>query len=64
MKELIWKEAKIIASRVSHGEFSESIKHMEQGHLKPDVLISAEMKMSEAQLAFELLEARPEKYSL
>ncbi len=62
MKELIWKEAKIVASRVSHGEFSESIKHMEQGYLKPDVLISAEMKMSEAQLAFELLEAHPEKY--
>jgi len=24
MKELIWKEARIIASRVSHGEFSKS----------------------------------------
>ena len=62
MKELIWKEGKIVASRVSHGEFSETIYHLNQGHLKPDVLISAEMPASEAQKAFELLENEPEKY--
>jgi len=62
MKELIWKEAKIIASRVSHGEFSETIDYLNQGHLKPDVLISAELSGSEAQQAFELLEKKPEKY--
>ena len=62
MKELIWKEAKIIASRVSHGEFSETIDNLNRGQLKPDVLISAEMRINEAQRAFELLETQPERY--
>ncbi len=62
MKELIWKEAKIVASRVSYGEFSETIHHLNLGHLKPDVLISAEMPVIEAQHAFELIEAQPERY--
>ena len=31
LKELIWKEAKIIASRVTHGEFPEAIKNLAQG---------------------------------
>lgn len=60
MKELIWKEATIIASRVSHGEFSECIEQLEKGNLKPDVLITSEMHVSKAQEAFELLEADPD----
>lgn len=60
MKELIWKEAKIVASRVSHGEFSECIEQLENGKLKPDVLITSEMHASKAQHAFELLDAEPE----
>lgn len=60
MKELIWKEAKIMASRVSHGEFSECIEQLENGNLKPDVLITSEMHASKAQEAFKLLEAEPE----
>ena len=43
MKELIWKEAKIIALRVTHGEFGVTIQHMNNGRLNPDVLISTEM---------------------
>lgn len=62
MQELIWKEAKIIASRVSHGEFSETIRYLNQDALKPDVLISRELHASEAQRAFVLLENEPEKY--
>jgi threonine dehydrogenase-like Zn-dependent dehydrogenase len=59
MKELIWREGKIIASRVSHGEFAEAIDHMQQGHLNPKALISAEKPGSKAQEAFEILENDP-----
>lgn len=62
MKELIFKEAKIITSRVTHGEFSETLHHLERGYLKPDALISSIMHVSEAQQAFEILEQEPEKY--
>jgi len=61
-KELIWKEAKIIASRVSHGEFAEVIENMNDGKLKPDVLISDIFKASDVQKAFELLEKQPDKH--
>ena len=40
-KELIWKEAQIITSRVSDGEFTEVIEHLNAGNLKPEALISA-----------------------
>ena len=60
-KELIWKEAKIVSSRVSHGEFAEVIDHLTHGRLHPGVLISRTMHGSQAQEAFELLEAHPEE---
>lgn len=62
MKELIWKEAQIVASRVSHGEFSESIKHLDAGTLNADALISAEYPAHRIQEAFEVLENEPENY--
>jgi 2-desacetyl-2-hydroxyethyl bacteriochlorophyllide A dehydrogenase len=62
MQELIWKEAKIIASRVSQGEFAETIRHLDAGKLKPDALISDIIPASEAQKGFELLENEPEKH--
>ena len=62
MKELIWKEAKIIASRVSHGEFAETIRNLDAGKLKPDALISDVLPASETQKGFELLEKEPEKH--
>ena len=58
MKELIWKEGKIIASRVTQGEFELAIQKMQ--YLKPEVLITSELSMSHAQEAFELLEKEPE----
>ncbi len=58
MKELILKEAKIIASRVTQGEFELAIQKMK--YLKPDALITSEIEMSKAQEAFELLEKDPE----
>jgi threonine dehydrogenase-like Zn-dependent dehydrogenase len=60
-KELIWKEARIVASRVTHGEFQEAIKHLESGNLKPNVLITRTAHASEVQQAFEELEANPER---
>jgi threonine dehydrogenase-like Zn-dependent dehydrogenase len=62
MKELIWKEGTIVASRVSHGEFAETIENLAKGTLKPDVLISDILHPSKAQRAFELLENEPERH--
>jgi 2-desacetyl-2-hydroxyethyl bacteriochlorophyllide A dehydrogenase len=61
-KELIWKEAQIITSRVSDGEFTEVIEHLENGNLKPDALISKVMHGSQIQEAFELVQREKGKY--
>ena len=61
-KELIWKEARIITSRVSDGEFEEVIEHLNKGLLKPDALISKIMHGSDIQEAFELIRKEKEKY--
>jgi threonine dehydrogenase-like Zn-dependent dehydrogenase len=62
MKELIWKEGKIIASRVSHGEFSETIENLEKGTLKPDALITDILNPMDVQHGFEMLEKEPENH--
>lgn len=61
-KEMIWKEAKIIASRVNHGEFADTLKYLEMGLLKPDILVSKIMKGSETQAAFNLIEEEKGHY--
>lgn len=61
-KELIWKEAKIITSRVSHGEFSKVIEALDEGILKPEGMITGILDIEEAQKGFELLENEPEKH--
>lgn len=61
-KELIWKEGQIITSRVSDGEFTEVIDHLNAGNLKPDALISKVMPGSDIQKAFELVQKEKEKY--
>ena len=61
-KELIWKEAQIITSRVSDGEFTEVIEHLNAGKLKPEALISKVMHGSKIQEAFELLEKEKSNY--
>ena len=58
-KELILKEATIIASRVSHGEYPTVIEHLEKGLLKPDALISDIMPARRVQEAFEKMENDP-----
>ena len=62
MKELIWKEAKIIASRVSHGEFSKSIEALDNGTLNPEKMITGIINLEEAQRGFELLDKEPDKH--
>jgi len=55
-KELIWKEGRIITSRVSHGEFAETIRHLSEGTLKPEALITDTLPAARAQQAFQMLE--------
>jgi threonine dehydrogenase-like Zn-dependent dehydrogenase len=62
MKELIWKEGTIIASRVSHGEFAETIENLEKETLKPDALVTDILAPSEIQKGFEMLEEEPENH--
>jgi threonine dehydrogenase-like Zn-dependent dehydrogenase len=62
MRDLIWKEAKLVTSRVSHGEYTEAIEHLSKGNLHPELMISEVMPAKDIQKAFELLESNPEKY--
>ena len=59
MKELIWREAKIVASRVSHGEFAETIQNLEKGTLKPDALVTDILNPDKIQDGFMMLEKEP-----
>lgn len=61
-KEMIWKEAQIVSSRVSDGEFTEVLKNLDQGKLKPEALISKVMHGSQIQEAFTLIQNEKEKY--
>jgi 2-desacetyl-2-hydroxyethyl bacteriochlorophyllide A dehydrogenase len=61
-KELIWREASIVASRVSHGEFTETIENLQKGTLKPDAVISDIITADRAQEAFAMLESEPGKH--
>ena len=62
LKELILKEAKLITSRVSHGEFAETLIQLEQGNFRPDRLISAVLPVSEISGAFNMLKENPSGY--
>jgi threonine dehydrogenase-like Zn-dependent dehydrogenase len=62
MKELIWKEGIIMTSRVSHGEFADTIENMNLGKLKPDALVTDIVHPSKTQEAFEMLEKEPHKH--
>jgi threonine dehydrogenase-like Zn-dependent dehydrogenase len=59
MKELIWKEARIISSRVSHGEFSKVIAALADGSLNPESMITGTLNLKDAQKGFELLDTQP-----
>lgn len=61
MKELIWKEARIIASRVSHGEFSKAIEALDKGTLNPDKMITGILNLEDSQKGFDILDKEPAK---
>lgn len=62
MKELIWKEAKIITSRVSHGEFAKVIEALDNGTLNPHKMITGILDLEDAQKGFEVLTNEPQKH--
>lgn len=62
MKELIWKEGTILTSRVTQGEFKDTIENLAKGNLNPDPLISDIVPASKVQEAFNHLRNNPEKY--
>jgi L-gulonate 5-dehydrogenase len=49
----VLKEAQIIASRVTRGEFPRAIHLMAKGLLHPDLLISQKMALRDITAAFE-----------
>ncbi|MCU0462812.1 MAG: alcohol dehydrogenase catalytic domain-containing protein [Bacteroidales bacterium] len=62
MKELIWKEARIIASRVSHGEFARVIDALDRGLVNPEKMVTGIFDLEDAQKGFEYLENEPAKH--
>lgn len=52
-KTLVLKEAQLIASRVTRGEFPRAIRMLSRGLLHPDVLITGRMPLREAAAAFD-----------
>lgn len=52
-KTLVLKEAEIIASRVTRGEFPRAIRLLAKGLLHPELLITDQMALSDAAAAFE-----------
>lgn len=61
MKELIWKEAKIISSRVSHGEFARVIEALSTGIINPENMITGILELKDAQKGFEMLDNHPDE---
>jgi L-gulonate 5-dehydrogenase len=52
-KTLVLKEAQIIASRVTLGEFPRAIRLMAKGLLHPELLVTDQMTMRDITTAFE-----------
>ncbi len=55
-KTLVIKEAEIIATRVTMGEFPRAIRMMSKGVLHPDLLITHQMSMHDVTRAFEIVD--------
>jgi threonine dehydrogenase-like Zn-dependent dehydrogenase len=60
-KKLIWKEAQLVTSRVSGGEFADVIEALAAGQLKPEAMITEIVPAKHTQQAFEKIIAAPEK---
>jgi 2-desacetyl-2-hydroxyethyl bacteriochlorophyllide A dehydrogenase len=55
-KTLVLKEAEIIASRVTRGEFPRALRLMARGLLHPDLLITDRMPLRQVASAFEMVD--------
>ncbi len=55
-KPFVWKEAELIASRVSRGEFPRAIALVSSGRMPAHRLVTHEMDMAEAPEAFRMLD--------
>jgi threonine dehydrogenase-like Zn-dependent dehydrogenase len=53
LKSLVMKEAQLIASRVTRGEFPRAIRMLSRGLLHPDLLITDRMPLREAAAGFD-----------
>jgi threonine dehydrogenase-like Zn-dependent dehydrogenase len=60
-KSLVLKEAQIIASRVTLGEFPRAIRMLGKGLLHPELLITDQLPMRDVGKAFERLDAEDPK---
>ena len=52
-KTLVLKEAQIIASRVTLGEFSQALRLLDKGLLHPELLVTHQLAMRDVSAAFE-----------
>lgn len=55
-KTLVLKEAEIIASRVTLGEFGRAIRMISKGLLHPDLLVTNRMRLRDIAAAFDLVD--------
>jgi threonine dehydrogenase-like Zn-dependent dehydrogenase len=53
-KPFVWKEAELITSRVTLGEFPRAIAMMERGLLHPDLVVTHELPIERAGEAYEI----------
>src|SRR5262249_45240148 len=60
-KTLVIKEAQIIASRVTLGEFPHAIRMLGKGLLHPELLITDQLPLRDVGAAFERLDAEDPK---
>lgn len=58
-KMLVWKEATLQCSRVSHGEYPRVIAQMAAGRYRTGPFVSAEYPLEKAAEAFELVDREP-----
>ena len=56
-KSFVWKEAEIIASRVSRGEFPRALELVASGRMPAGELVTHELPLEEAPRAFRMLDA-------
>jgi threonine dehydrogenase-like Zn-dependent dehydrogenase len=54
-RPFVWKEATIVASRVTRGEFPRTIAMLEKGLLDPAPLVTHEVPLSDAADAFRMI---------